>query len=456
MGRIRGEVRVQSVPEFVRLMLRHCSAAGKTQFALQLSLTVQLPPEQGGQSGSACYITTRAKLATTRLLEIARNHPHLDPTTCGLSDIHTIHTPIPPMLQHVINVILPGFIEQASNSPGRRPIRLVVIDTLTELFHSESRTTSHSLFERSKTISELSASLHLLAARYDVAVVVLNEVTDVFDRDDILFSSEGRADVLYRDQSRVLKGADSIPGEDRKQADLGLVWANQVNARLMLSRTGRRRYLDDNELRSIKRPKLDEEPRDIDMPSQSSQFEEAILIRRLTVVFSSVSQPGSVDYVVTEAGISCFRDVAERVPPQAPHLLLPPPSEIAAANPSSQLVQARHPSSSRSSELEYDSEPNPLGSDADPFQQAHTSDEPLPSDDAPDQDASAASEGEDSKQEAPRPQDDDIQSEDIYWGDEDENLDHLYNLVDDASLNVTHVADTNVIPSSVDEENLWF
>ncbi|EIN03673.1 P-loop containing nucleoside triphosphate hydrolase protein [Punctularia strigosozonata HHB-11173 SS5] len=426
------------------------SAAGKTQLALQLSLAVQFPPEMGGLSGSSCYITTRSRLPTTRLLEIAQNHPRLDPNICGLADIHTLHTPTPPMLQHVLDVVLPRFVNQISDRSGARPVRLVVIDTLTELFHSETRTTSHWLFERSKIISALSASLHALASQRGLAIVVLNEVTDVFDRDDLPPSREAGADVLYREQSRWFGRANSMPGEDRKQADLGLVWTNQVNARLMLSRTGRRRHLDEDEVRALKRRRLngddansDTEPDDANSLLQDG---EPTVIRRLTIVFSAVARPGSVDYVVTRGGISCFRDASSTnapAPAKAPTFQLASPGALSApaGTPALQPADVALPPSS--SAPRSDPEPNPLGPDTDPFRQTERGEMLPPSDDVPILDSDAALGDADA---APKEDDD----EDMYWGDEDGDMEKLYNLIDDASF------DVNVIPSSIDAENPWF
>src|SRR6267154_2280313 len=78
-----GGIRVGMVWEFVgeRQVVAHIhyhwglivqvfSGAGKTQLALQLSLLVQLPVDQGGLNGSACYLTTSASLPTPRLIQL--------------------------------------------------------------------------------------------------------------------------------------------------------------------------------------------------------------------------------------------------------------------------------------------------------------------------------------------------------------------------------------------------
>lgn len=400
-------------------MLSHqpdSSAAGKTQLALQLSLSVQLPPSQGGLSGACCFISTRSGLPTPRLLQMSQLHPRIDSSFCTLDDIYTIHTGEFNILAHVLSATLPELI--AEKQEGTKPVRLVIIDALTELFHSETKTSSTSLWERSKSIVQLSTLLHSLAAAHSIAVVVLNAVTDVFDHPSEFAASsqhEGTqplgfsADVLYKEQARWFNRANSLPGEDRKQADLGLVWANQVNARLMLSRTGRRRYLDASEIRALKRRKFNDGDPEVDT---NTNADDALLIRRLTVIFSSVSRPGSVDYVVTEGGISCFHDPSENTLSSPPPSLAPVPRAVAVSPPT---VAA-------SDDPIFDPEPNPLGSDVDPFQQAEDalpSSEPnVVQNDNPNE---AAEQG---------PQDD----EDMYWGDGD---DDLYDKLYEASFNVS-------------------
>lgn len=251
------------------------SAAGKTQLALQLSLFVQLPPSFGGLSGAACYITVASRLQTTRLEQMLDAHPMLSPSTCGLSNIQTIQTPTIEKLIYVLSTFLPQHISTRLSDPTSRPLKLVVIDALAELFHDIAKTTTRTLVGRSRKISEISILLHQLASRYRIAIWVLNEVTDVLTRDQ----PPDNTVMGYRDQAMWFGCANSIPGEDRKEASLGLVWANQVNARIFLTRTGRRRYLGEG------------------------GNDEPTLIRRLSIVFSSVSLPASCDYIVTTQGV---------------------------------------------------------------------------------------------------------------------------------------------------------
>ncbi|KAK0240383.1 P-loop containing nucleoside triphosphate hydrolase protein [Armillaria nabsnona] len=286
------------------------SAAGKTQLALQLSLLVQIPPRLGGLLGSTCYLTTSSVLPTARLLNILDAHPLLSPSLCGLHDVHTMSCPTIPVLIHVLSGTLPQFVDSKLADPASKPVKLLVIDALGELFHTTDKTTTKTLVQRSRDIAEVSSLLHTLSSKYKIAVLVLNEVVDAFDREPVEANDNS---VSYSDESRWFGRGDSIPGEDRKEASLGLVWANQINVRIQLSRTSRRRYLQDSF--AEKRLKLD----DSGVPAgasrlTSSETDQATLIRRLSIVFSSVSSPASLDYIVGPAGISVLPDDHDHMP----------------------------------------------------------------------------------------------------------------------------------------------
>ncbi len=279
-----------------------CSAAGKTQFALQLSLYVQAPTSSGGLCGAACYLTTSSTLPTTRLVQIAE-HNGLLSIGCGLANVHTIAAPTVAVLQRVLAETLPAFIEQQAFA-GKKHVKLLVIDALGELFHSTTRTTTSTLVERSKDISSISASLHGIATKCGMAILVLNEVIDVFNRPSGS-SDQDQGDMFYDQQSRWFNTAEFF-GQGTKEATLGLTWANSVNTRIMLSRTGRRKYLIPDDY-----PKrlhlVDPAAAPVQTDKEADQAEPT-LIRRLSILFSSVTSPISLDYIVTECGISVIQE----------------------------------------------------------------------------------------------------------------------------------------------------
>ncbi|TFK72547.1 P-loop containing nucleoside triphosphate hydrolase protein [Pluteus cervinus] len=285
------------------------SASGKTQFALQLSLFVQLQRELGGLAGSVCYLPTSSSLPTTRLLQIARSHPLLRSSNVGLEHIDTISIPTITVLLKVLSQVFPSHAKSKMQDADAKPVKLLVIDALAELFHTSEQTTTAVLVERSHNITEISTLLHGLANTFQLAVVVLNEVTDAFTYASSTLQNDQDL-LIYNQQSQWFSRADSVPGENRKEVALGLVWSNQVNARILLSRTGRRRYIEGPEVVANKRPRLDPSISSTSTPltSGAQADDQLALVRRLTVIFSSISRPVSLDYVVEEGGISVIPD----------------------------------------------------------------------------------------------------------------------------------------------------
>ncbi|KAJ3990035.1 hypothetical protein F5890DRAFT_1570017 [Lentinula detonsa] len=214
--------------------------------------------------------------------------------------------PIPSIdfLVQTLSRLLPDFIERKlelrKTDSSIKPIRLVVIDALGELFHASGKTSTETLVQRAQNINDISTHLHTLSSKYGIVVIVLNEVVDAFER-----ASNNEEDstvgLTYAEQSKWFARAHSLPGEDRKEASLGLVWANQINARIMMSRTGRRRYTTFVRPATQKRQKLEDGHDTRNIPAEDTERLE--LVRRLSIVFSSVSNPGSLDYVVDSTGI---------------------------------------------------------------------------------------------------------------------------------------------------------
>ncbi|EIM90463.1 uncharacterized protein STEHIDRAFT_27100, partial [Stereum hirsutum FP-91666 SS1] len=192
-------------------------------------------------------------------------------------------------------------------------VRLLVIDSLADLFADGGQSSTLTLVERSRSLSEISVMLHRLASEHQLAIVVVNNVVDVFSTAHDADTGQ-RGELIYNDQARFFGRADSLAGEDRKSAALGLVWANQINARIMLTRTGRRRYVDASERVAVKRARPVGRLRPPNSSSSASgrsstpqqqtigSQDQTILVRRLNIVFSSVCLPGWVDFVVTSQG----------------------------------------------------------------------------------------------------------------------------------------------------------
>lgn len=370
------------------------SAAGKSHFALTLALCCQLSSLTSSPGGSL-ILTSERELSTDRLIQLAESlltthepqaeehhEGERDPRVKGLLDsVLSNRVGDIDALEHALSYVIPALLEsrlKASSSssssssqpfPSRtrlKPIRLIILDSLTALLRGGSAsspstrpaaTSSSSLTERSKHLCVVADLLKALAVTYDVAVVVINQVSDVFPRHVPASSfgspsmaagtppssawdqtqpfgpgmaqhqasngngNGGDPPMLYASQSRWFSGQSDVLN---KEASLGIVWANAVNVRIMLSRTGRRRMLDQNDLRPVKRPRPRDQDEDEDQDQDQDQEAEGgagvneqegrrrgikvdeakpTLIRRMHVVFSPFCPSGTVDYAITTSGI---------------------------------------------------------------------------------------------------------------------------------------------------------
>ncbi|KAI0721549.1 Rad51-domain-containing protein [Cerioporus squamosus] len=319
--------------------------AGKTQLALQLSLTVQLPPRLGGLSGASCYVTTRQELQTGRLEQMIDCHPLLTPEHCGLANVKTNRVMNFAALERVLTEVVPKLIEDRT-AQKLKPIKLLVIDTFSVLFDSNEDSKYEDLVARARDLRKCARLLLQLATKHNLAVVILSSTRDTRPRIDGDDRSPG--ELRYSDQARWFARALSLPGEDAHEAILGHVWPNQLNVRIMMSRTIRTRPR--SEVDPGVRQREDERAskrRRLDAPGSSSTQsleDERIPYRRFTVIFSSVAPPASCDYVVVEQGVVAF---APEEPPPSTYLYAsptPPPPTSLLSSSSTQPVSEGPPS----------------------------------------------------------------------------------------------------------------
>lgn len=113
------------------------------------------------------------------------------------------------------------FIE---NSKNQVPVRLIVIDSIAALFRSDFDNTPVELKRRSSLFFKISSKLKALAKRFNLAVLVTNQVVDLVGPNEGINGLRiGNLVCLHTSGRRVCPA-------------LGLAWANCVNSRLFLSR----------------------------------------------------------------------------------------------------------------------------------------------------------------------------------------------------------------------------
>lgn len=124
---------------------------------------------------------------------------------------------------HLLDV-MPKIESFIVNLKTQLPVRLIVIDSVAALFRSEFENTPSDLKRRSSLFFKISGKLKVLARRFNLAVVVTNQVVDfVGSGEGVNGVRIGNLGSLYSSGRRVC-------------AALGLAWANCVNSRLFLLR----------------------------------------------------------------------------------------------------------------------------------------------------------------------------------------------------------------------------
>lgn len=163
------------------------SGAGKTQFLLTLLLSVQLAPPHG-LSKSAIYISTEAALATTRLNQLLREHPLLSSlpksSKPSLQRILSIQTPDLESQDHILRYQLPIAITR--HNVGLIVIDSIAANYRAEFerpegtSHGQQRAGGLAMAQRSAQLVQLGSLLRKVARTHSVAIVVANQVADRF------------------------------------------------------------------------------------------------------------------------------------------------------------------------------------------------------------------------------------------------------------------------------------
>nr|POE53390.1 dna repair protein rhp57 [Quercus suber] len=296
------------------------SAAGKTQFLLTLLLSVQLPfPD--GLGKSALYISTEAPLQTTRLAQILSAHPKLcalpDARKPSLKRIQSTHIHDLEAQEHILRYQVPVAIQ-------RHDVGLIVVDSIAANYRPEfgksvAQNGYEPLARRNHQLAQTGALLRSLAHKHNLAVVVANQIADRFasfeplhpavlasqqshrsspastapslpcapspaaptllstddpfalDHQQLFFSGWGDSPPSPSATTTV-----TAPAPNLKTPSLGLVWANQLAARIALLR----------------------DPSDVRAGAAS---------RTCKVVFSAWAPPSATEYEIWTGGVRSLR-----------------------------------------------------------------------------------------------------------------------------------------------------
>ncbi|MCI4346974.1 MAG: DNA repair and recombination protein RadA, partial [Thermoplasmata archaeon] len=168
-----GGIETQAITEFAGEF-----GSGKTQIGHQAAVDVQLPASQGGLEGEVVYIDTESTFRPERIVDMAKA-VGLEPEI-ALSHIHIARA-----FNSNHQMLL---VAKAQELARTKPIRLLVVDSLTAHFRAEYLGRAE-LAPRQQLLNKHLHELLRFADTYNAAVVVSNQVSA---RPDILFGDPTR------------------------------------------------------------------------------------------------------------------------------------------------------------------------------------------------------------------------------------------------------------------------
>jgi len=168
-----GGVETQAITEFSGEF-----GTGKTQLGHQIAVNIQLPAAQGGLSGEVVYIDTESTFRPERIVDMAKG-AGIDPEV-ALSRIHVARA-----FNSNHQMLL---VQKAQELAREKPIRLLVVDSLTAHFRSEYVGRGE-LAPRQQQLNRHLHELLRFSDTYNAAIVVTNQVSS---RPDVLFGDPTR------------------------------------------------------------------------------------------------------------------------------------------------------------------------------------------------------------------------------------------------------------------------
>jgi DNA repair protein RadA len=168
-----GGVETQAITEFAGEF-----GTGKTQIAHQVAVDVQMPPDQGGLNAEVVYIDTESTFRPERIVDMAKG-VGLDPE----ATLKRIHVARAFNSNHQMLLV-----QKAQELAREKPIRLLVVDSLTAHFRAEYAGRGE-LAPRQQLLNKHLHELLRFADTYNAAIVVTNQVSA---RPDILFGDPTR------------------------------------------------------------------------------------------------------------------------------------------------------------------------------------------------------------------------------------------------------------------------
>jgi meiotic recombination protein DMC1 len=139
--------------------------SGKTQIALTLCVTAQMPRSMGGGAGKVAYIDTEGTFRPDRVAQIASRY-NLDPDAVLSNIVYARAYTVEHKFQ-LLTLIAGKMIEE--------PFSLLVIDSIMSLFRVDYSGRGE-LSERQQVLGKLLSRIMKIAEQFNVAVYLTNQV----------------------------------------------------------------------------------------------------------------------------------------------------------------------------------------------------------------------------------------------------------------------------------------
>eukprot|EP00557_Chaetoceros_sp_GSL56_P002912 CAMPEP_0176486954 /NCGR_PEP_ID=MMETSP0200_2-20121128/5856_1 /TAXON_ID=947934 /ORGANISM="Chaetoceros sp., Strain GSL56" /LENGTH=433 /DNA_ID=CAMNT_0017883715 /DNA_START=125 /DNA_END=1426 /DNA_ORIENTATION=+ len=229
---------------------------GKTQLAMQLCVDAHLPIAFGGVGGESIYIDTEGSFSPERCWDMAKALcDHLQGSVRrsngkkelpeefsveSILDSINVFRVLDETSQSCTIQSLSDFIE--TKKEKGHCVKLVVIDSIA--FHY--RCSSHDYKSRTKSLAKIASLLADIAAKYDIAVVVINQMTMKIQGSSsgTVVSGNGGGDFVLEQQQQQqqnqsmeenLMESGSGSGSSSLVPALGESWAHAMTTRLLLT-----------------------------------------------------------------------------------------------------------------------------------------------------------------------------------------------------------------------------
>ncbi|KAK0080121.1 hypothetical protein PV325_000427 [Microctonus aethiopoides] len=147
------------------------AGTGKTQLALQLCLTAQIPSDQGCQAG-AIYICTESVFPSKRLQNLLEESP--------IAKEHNLNGDLI-FIEHIstVNDLEICVINRLPILLSNRRIGLIIIDSIAAPYRVEYESTE--LRNRAKSFRNIGQVLHSYSRKFNIAVVCINQASSSID-----------------------------------------------------------------------------------------------------------------------------------------------------------------------------------------------------------------------------------------------------------------------------------